>query len=363
MTRPFAKEMPGATCVFQPDHIANYKDDPWDIRISLGNAPIDEAYYFTVEDPEAIYWPVTRLLDQYALNPELESQLDIDTYPELPFLQRELIQYFGNHKQGLLKVNFFINHSPCSEPIDIAEPAEKHLCVCTSHDHSWDFRVLDLIMVPEVPALTEREIESLRSAYGEIFLLMLLDYHSEERLGRLQAPVAWPSAAGPGGSDRPCLHGLQAQVDRMEADGLIRRKISGTDSGIETGEEILTTEKGKTAIAELNRENAELADLYDCFDSVAVSPAALGVPDGFDVRVQMMEFDGRDYDRSVLIRVLHDDRDRFFSADTWLETYVYFTFYDHVRDALAYKTNFSEEVLQALRGLAGQDNEASDHQG
>ena len=359
MTGPFAKEMPGATCVFQPDHIANYKDDPWDIRISLGNAPIDEAYYFTVEDPEAIHWPVTRLLDECALNPELESQLDIDTYPELPFLQQELIQYFENHKQGRLKANFFINHSPASQPIDLSEPAERHLCVCTSHDHSWDFRVLDLIMVPEVPALTERETERLRSAYGRIFLLMLLDYHNEESRDGLRTPVRWPSAPEPGEPDRAHRHALRTQVDRMEADGLIRRKISGTDSGIETGEEIITTEKGRAAIAELSSENAALADLYDRFDSVAVSPAALGVPDGFDVRVQMMEFDGRDHERSVLIRVLHDDRDRLFGVDTWLETYGCVTFHDDVRDALAYKTNFSAEVLQALKLLAGRNSKAS----
>ncbi len=35
----FKKDLPGADIVFQPDDIEDYKNDAWDIRISIGDAP------------------------------------------------------------------------------------------------------------------------------------------------------------------------------------------------------------------------------------------------------------------------------------------------------------------------------------
>ena len=51
----------------------------------------------------------------------------------------------------------------------------------------------------------------------------------------------------------------------------------------------------------LRKEAADLVAAYEKYASVSVAPCTLGVPDGFDVRLQMMEFDGLDPERCVLI--------------------------------------------------------------
>jgi hypothetical protein len=166
--RKFAKELPGADNVFQPPDIADYVDDAWDVRISIGDAPLEEAYYFTVEDPGAVRLTIGDLL-KLALDPEQKPNLDVEEYPDLPFLQEELIQYRANEQKRLLKLEYYINHDPSGGPVSMYQTAPDFLGVCTYHDGSHDYRVLDIVMLPVKPEASDYELDRTRRQHGGTF--------------------------------------------------------------------------------------------------------------------------------------------------------------------------------------------------
>jgi len=357
MSLSFKKNLPGADIVFQPDDIREYENDAWDIRISIGDAPLDEAFYFTVEDPQAVRMSIEQLLESYALNLELSSQLDIDDYPDLPFMQEELIQYRTNERNNLLEVEYYINHCPTEGTVNLSEPANKYMSVCTYHDRSHDYRVLDLVIVPFSPELSLFDIQQKQNAYGYIYLLLLLDHYMKkgDRTSRKflkTPPMAAFLRTASGMSYDTFTNGLR----RLEMDHLI--KITGRELGGDLNRKaasIELTESGARELAALKEDSRQIAHDYDKYDSVSVCPVALGIPDGFDVRVQMMEFDGLDFERSIVIRVIDENKDEMFSQNDWCQIYEEFSFFEIVCEALAYKTNFSTEILSALKDLASYD--------
>jgi hypothetical protein len=353
----FKKNLPGADIVFQPDDINEYNDDAWDIRISIGDAPLEEAFYFTVEDSQAVRKPIEQLLESYALNLELSSQLDVEEYPDLPFMQEELVQYRTNERQGLLKIEYYINHCPFEGPVSLSSPADKYLNVCTYHDRSHDYRVLDLVIVPFTPELSLFDIQQKQNSYGHIYLLMLLEYYMGKgdrgfRKFLKEPPMAAFLGIVPDVSYNTFTNGLR----RLEMDHFIKTTGGGLGGDLTrktVGIEL--TEKGINELASLKEESRQIASDYDKYDSVSICPVALGIPDGFDVRVQMMEFDGLNFERSVLISVIDESKDDVFGQNDWSQIYKEFSFFDIVCEALAYKTNFSSEILSALKGLANYD--------
>jgi DNA-binding MarR family transcriptional regulator len=344
----FEKELPGADCLFQPPELGEYSDDAWDIRVSIGEAPLDEAFYITVEDPAAVSRPIGELVESYVLNPALRDQLDIADNPDLPFMQEELMQYRENEKQGLLTVEYFVNHNPEPGPVDLHSQAAGFMGVCRYHDGAHDYRLLDLVLVPTVPDPSTFEEERMGRDLGRVFLLRLIGYHDAagpdafRALGQHTLMAEYVGAGQGGGHFRFCT-----AMRRLETEGLIRRT---TPDG---KHELTLTDKGREAIRELDEEAARLGREYDLFDSVGIAPPALGIPDGFDVRVQMMSYNDIDCPRSVLLRVLDMVPEDYLAGDVWQDAYEASTFIHVVLEALAYKTNFSCEVLDALKQLAG----------
>lgn len=354
MPLSFKKHLPGADIVFQPDDINEYDNDAWDIRISIGDAPLEEAFYFTVEDPQAVRLPIEQLLESHALNLELSSQLDVEEYPDLPFMQEELVQYRINERKNLLRIEYYINHCPSQGPVDLSHPADKYLSVCTYHDRSHDYRVLDLVIVPFTPELSLFDTQQKRSSYGHIYLLMLLDCYMEKGSGVfrkfLEEP---PMAAFFGTAPDVSYNTFTSGLRRLEMNRFIKTTGGGLSSGKKADIEL--TEEGIKELALLKEESCRIANDYDKYDSVSVCPVAMGIPDGFDVRVQMMEFDGLDIERSVLIRAIDENKDDMFKQNDWCRIYEDFSFFEIVCEALAYKTNFSTEILVALKDLADYD--------
>jgi len=350
--RRFAKDLPGADIVFQPPDLADYASDAWDIRISIGDAPLEEAYYFTVDDPSAVRLTIEKLLDTYALNPELKASLDVEEYPDLPFLQEELIQYRTNERQRLMKLEYYINHNPSSGPVNVGRSARDLLSVCTYHDGSHDYRVLDLVIVPAIPDVDEYELDRMRRLHGETFLLMLLDYTIEGGDEAVVAflvgePVAAYLSQWPDMTYRKFVDGMKA----IETAGLIEKRSTTDDQGDEATT-IELTDAGLEKLEALKVQFSTDAEYYDQFDSVSIAPPALGVPGGFDVRVQMMECDQIDCESTLLLQILGQDRDQWFAPEVWHDVYESFSVFQMVGEALAYKTNFSAELMEALKGLA-----------
>jgi len=349
--RKFCKEIPGADTVFNPVDIADYENDAWDIRISLGDAPLDEAFYYTIDDPKAVDSPIEKLLEDHALNPANTGKLDVAEYPDLPFIQAELNLYFENARKHILDVDLYVNHAPESEPVDIRQKARDYLSVCTYHDGSHDYRVLDLVLVANSPELRSFEATDARKKYGPIYLLLLLDYKQN------QAETVFDSFLEE-----------EATKDYLENKYLTKYKnfirdmrlleIKGyvkTASKYSVGKHetpIQLTSSGRSKVEKYKQACLNVTKQYDCFDSCSIAPPALGVPGGFDVRVQMMEFDKKDIGESVLLRVLADFGEEYFGGN-WADIYEDLSFYNNVRDALAYKTNFSMEILTTLKELSG----------
>ncbi len=355
MNQKFKKELPGADSFFQPDYIPNYDGYPWDIRISLGEAPLEESYYFTVQDPEAIHLSIREVLEKFALNREQQGNLDVAQYPELPFLQEELILYFENGKTGQLGLEIFVNHNPSSNPVDLDDPVERYLGVCTFHDNSFDYRVLDLVFVAAVPDLEPEEAENLWEAYGHLSLLMLIDYkyrQGPQAFTTFTHESSWAGFFNKNTIGDPYPH-FTAGMVRLEKEGMIRRfddvRFGYPRSDMSAALEL--TPIGQEAIREIHEKEKLYAQTYDPFFSVSPSPPALDVPDGFDVRVQMMEYDNLDCVEAILLRILDDQEDEYFGGDQWANCIESVPFLLRVHEALAYKTHFSTEVLQSLKSL------------
>ena len=142
-------------------------------------------------------------------------------------------------------------------------------------------------------------------------------------------------------------------LKRLEMDHFIKTTgggLSGDNTQKKIGIEL--TEKGIRELELLKEKSCQIANEYDKYDSVSICPVALGIPDGFDVRIQMMEFDGLNIERSVLIRVIDENKVDIFGQNDWCQIYEDFSFFEIVSEALAYKTNFSTEILIALKSLA-----------
>jgi hypothetical protein len=93
--RKYAKELPGAELTFRPEAQREYAALPWDIRVSIGDSPLEEAYFFSMESIADAQRSIRELLEEYALNPARVNALETDEFPELPFLQEELVQCYS----------------------------------------------------------------------------------------------------------------------------------------------------------------------------------------------------------------------------------------------------------------------------
>ncbi|VGO16493.1 hypothetical protein PDESU_05084 [Pontiella desulfatans] len=260
MAPRYAKEMPGAEQVLRPGNLADYEGEAWDIRISVGDAPLDEAFFFPVESLADSDRSVRELLEQFALNPDREAELDIDHYPDLPFLQQELVQFYEAARKGQFNLKVFVNHG--EGELDLESSAREVLASCTFRNRAWDYLVLDLVFEAETASADSTAVE--------------------------------------------------AFVGRHQNNGS-REALQG--------------------------EAEALAATYEKFASVSVAPCALGVPDGFDVRLQMMEFDGLDPERCVLAMLMAEGGVELAEA------------FGPVCQALAFKTNFTTEILEGLKSL------------
>jgi hypothetical protein len=346
MKARFRKEIPGAECLFMPDDLSDYADDEWDIRISLGQAPLEEAFYYTVRDPSLGRLPIGQLLEEYALNADRVGELDVADNPELPFLQEELIQYIENARRGTLDLQFYINHNRTPGPVGLDTVADTVMGVCRYDDGSHDYRVLDLVIVPGVPRYDAEELAQWYRTYGPLWALALLDRLAERPADMSQflkkAHVsAWVRR------ETTARDGIPAALNRLLEQGLIRRGIDA--AGKPTLE---VTDPGRTEAENLADDAAELIEEYAPYESISAHPPALGIPDGFDARTQMMEFNGVDPERAVFIILLHEEGDVYLDPNRFVELYGGSQLPDAVRLNLAYKTNFSTEVLEALKTLA-----------
>ncbi|MCK5802181.1 MAG: hypothetical protein KAI66_05085 [Lentisphaeria bacterium] len=342
MAPAFRKELPGAECFFQPDDLADYEDDAWDIRISLPEQPLDEAFYFTIDDPVLAEISVGRLLEDFALNVSRRNALDVEDYPDLPFLQEELAQYWMNGEKGLLELSFHVNNDPSPAPLDLHTPASHVMGVCRYLDDSHDYRLLDLVMVATIPDSDPTQAAQAKQETGSLQLLLSLDCLEDDDWDRfeLQPTVqAWL---------RQHTQGSPALAEALSA--LEDRGDLAKGMGEDGAPTLDLSEQGQRRAAECWSEAERLDQTYAPYASVSVHPPALGVPGGFDIRTQLMEVDGLDLFRAIALGAMHGDESLTdaFELEQSLKSEVLFRL---IRHTLAYRTGFTGDTLSHLRKI------------
>ena len=353
--RSYKKTIPGADLVFQPSDLAEYADDEWDVRVSIGDAPLEEAFYITIPDSQATNASVRELLEKWVFNPTCADRLDLADNPDLPFLQQELMLYSDNAGVGLLELNYYVNLNPMPGPIDLDKPAESLLSVCTYHDLSHDYRVLDLVLEASVPGVDQENRDMLRAHFGSYFMLLLLNYcHSmgEKVLHEFYQHRAIQSLFV--GLEDPQFDHVHQILQHLQQQGFI--VIHTVDNMSQESEnqtsEIVFTDQGLGAVDSIRETYEHNLARYSQFSRVSVAPPALGVPGGFDVRVQMMEYEEVPYEMAIVIDILGGNQEEYFSPEYWFEAFENFEVADILNEVLAFKTNFPAETLDALKTLA-----------
>mgnify|MGYP004233511587 CR=1 FL=1 len=331
-----------ADTTYQPADLAEYAADPWDIRISLKNAPLTDAYYFTVQDPNAANGPIQSVLENFALNPSRADELDTGEYPQLPHIQQELLGYYQAAKSDPSQLSIYVNKRPSTDPVPLADTAAQHLSTCYFHDGSFDYRLLDLVFCPGSTRVNAPETDSLIEAFGPLYMLYQVDFLKQNKQNdfKFNAPVFKAYLQGSSGDFPKATHALRAAADKgwIEPDEA-NEQIHLTDSGLAEKQTLLT-------------EVRSLEQQYEKYQSVSASPPALGVPDGFDVRIQVMRRNNVDVVRAIFLFAFHFDDRTLFGTRNWAADFESGASFAAIHDAFQYESHFTEDVIEVLVQLA-----------
>ena len=123
-------------------------------------------------------------------------------------------------------------------------------------------------------------------------------------------------------------------------------------SAVEGDCEVKVGDEGVRFAKELDDNLNDYHARYSSFGSVSIEPPALGVEQGFDVSLQIMELDGIEIIEALIHKVLDSRRDELFDCLTWQDNYLQRQGLEEIYSALAYKTHFSLETLNALREIS-----------
>jgi len=331
-----------ADTTYQPDDLAEYAADPWDIRISLENAPLTDAYYFTVQDSNATNDTIQSVLENFALNLSRAGELDTGEYPQLPHIQQELLGYYQAAKSDPSQLSIYVNKRPSTEPVLLVDSVAQHLSTCCFHDRSFDYRLLDLVFCPGSVRVNASETDSLIDALGPMYMLFQVDFLKQNKPNdfKFNAPVFKTYLQGGSGEFPKATHALRVAADKgwIEPD--------------EPNEQIHLTDSGEAEKQDLLAEVRLLEQQYKKYQSVSVSPPALGVPDGFDARIQVMRRNNVDVVRAIFLFAFHFDDRTLFGTRNWAADFESGKSFAAIQDAFQYESHFTEDVIEALVQLA-----------
>ena len=345
VTKPlYDKDLSGAVTEYQPVDLAEYDGEPWDIRISMDYAPLEEAFYFTVNDSDATSESVQVVLGEYALNTNRRGELDSAEYPQLPHIQEELLGYYNSAISGKAQLSVYVNKRPSEAPIQLQDKVSDHLSTCVFSDGSHDYRLLDLIFVIESKSLGASELSVLREEHGPSYMLFLIDYlkrnsppNSSNDLSA-SAPFSAYLTAGGRANDR--FPEVTRTLEVAEKMGFIT-----AEGGLSI------TQEGHPHLESLTQEVNNLRQRYECYQSVSVNPPALGVPNGFDARIQIMRKQSVDVVRAIFLFACVFDEDALFGVDNWADDFESGGSFSAIMDAFQYESDFTDDILDPLMSL------------
>ncbi len=345
VTKPlYDKDLSGAVTEYQPVDLAEYDGEPWDIRISMDYAPLEEAFYFTVNDSDATSESVQVVLGEYALNTNRRGELDSAEYPQLPHIQEELLGYYNSAISGKAQLSVYVNKRPSEAPIQLQDKVSDHLSTCVFSDGSHDYRLLDLIFVIESKSLGASELSALREEHGPSYMLFLIDYLKRN------SP---PNSSNDLSASAPFSAYLTAEGRANDRFPEVTRTLEVTEKmGFITAEGGLSiTQEGHAHLESLTQEVNNLRQRYECYQSVSVNPPALGVPNGFDARIQIMRKQSVDVVRAIFLFACVFDEDALFGVDNWADDFESGGSFSAIMDAFQYESDFTDDILDPLMSL------------
>jgi hypothetical protein len=313
VTEGYAKDVAGVVLDYMPSDIRDYDGTDFDVRITFGDDPLEDAFWVTVP-AEAERLTLRELLDRHVLGATREDReriaaaLDTDTNPDLPELYLAVRRAFDDLRRGKAVVRFHINKGPRDVSLD--EPAMRHFSRAFSRAHGFDYRLIDLVLdVTDIPGAgipPERQ-EELRREFRALLLLYLMD-----RYGR---DFAFE------GRNFDVI-GVEAVADWAVRQGwldLSAKEVQGQYRGV-----YVRTEAGNRLVRAVVRETDDLIAKYDHFADVTVDeePPRFRTGRGEDLRLHVYRAEGIDPLRGAFLMNLEngfydEGWERVFADDAW----------------------------------------------
>jgi len=285
MQGKYNKKLTGAVITYKPEDIILYEKEAFDIQITIGNTPLTEGYFFTVKDPTKNTCSIKFLLEEYALNRKRRFELDIKNYPEFPFYMEELAQIYEKNKLGVIMLDIYANNSTKQTPLDINKPALNHMSKCIFDDHSYNYAVLDLVFDMEDDFYIEEEVDICISETIEQAILIALNTFNSFNFSHHKLSV----------EKKIFLENLASKTEDL----IIINKEANTFN-------IKLTNAGKEKARLFVLESQKLRKKYSRFESVGIYPPALGIPNGYDARLQIAQMDKTSPYKSALSIMEYD---------------------------------------------------------
>jgi hypothetical protein len=293
----YTKDVEGVMLDYMPSDIRDYDGTDFDLRVTLGDDPLDDAFWATAPGT-AETLTLRQLIDTYLLGSSKEDReriresLDTDANPDLPELWLAVRRAFDDVAKGKATMRLHLNKGPLDVKLD--EPAYRHFSRAYSQEHEFDYRLIDLVLeVTDIPGITlppEQRAVMLRG-FRALLLLYFMD--------RFKKDFTFEGHA----FDEV---GVEQVADWMVTEGwldLSAKDIGNTYKGV-----YVRKEEGNRILREAVRETDRLITTYDQFSDVTVDeePPRFRTGRGDDLRVHVYAAEGIDPLRAAFLMNLEN---------------------------------------------------------
>lgn len=304
----YEKDVEGVVLDYMPSDIRDYDGGDFDVRISLGEDALEDAFWVPVSGV-AENLTLRQLLQRHVLgeSPEdrsrIRESLDTDNNPDLPELYLAVRRAFDDMQRGKAIIRFHINKGPSDVNLD--DPVQRHFSRAFSQQYDYDYRLIDLVLdVQDLPNLVipPARQEEMKREFRAILLLYLMDRFGQDFTfeGRAFDVV-----------------GVEAVADWAVREDWL--DLSAKDVRGDYKPVYVRTEKGNRIIRELVRETDKLIAEYDHFADVTLDdePPRFRTGRGDDLRVWVYKTESIEPVRAIFLMNLENG---FYDSD-WQAIY------------------------------------------
>ncbi len=309
----FDKDVESVMLDYMPSDIHDYDGTDFDLRITFGDDPLDDAFWVTMPGA-AETLTLGQMIELHLLGRSREERaaimerLDTDANPDLPEMYLAIRRAFDDQTKGEAVLRFHINKGPSD--IKLEEPVSRHFSRAYSRRFDFDYRLIDLVLdVQEIAGASippEKQAE-LKRGLRLLLLLYLMDRYRQDFVfeGRAFDTV-----------------GVEQVADWAVMQGYL--DLSAKQVGRDYKGVYARTEAGTKLVRGVVRETDELIRKYDHFADVTLDdePPLFRTGRGDDLRLWVYQAEGLEPLRGAFLMNLENgyyDKDwqRVFQDDAW----------------------------------------------